>query len=994
VWFLESLDAVHRALQGSSDLGAALNGALAVLVDVFACDRAWLLEAHGETWMPVMERTRPEYPGGLELGVKLPLTAGTARRHRRVLESESAVQLNAEEVSSVVAPEGVAPPRAILAMAIYPKVGAPWILGLHQCSCERTWNGEEERLFAQIGHRLADALTSLLAYRDVLESEQKFAQAQRVARLGYWERDVRTFEVEYSEETYRIFGLSRDLHALEPTRLAERLHPDDRHIMLEAYERAIAGGPRYDVDYRVLLPDGVVRYVHSEADVSLDADGRPVRMFGTMQDITERKELAREQEALRRVATLVARATSPEGILASVAEEAGRLLDVDLTALARYDAGMETILAGWSSTGAFEGLGGTNRIGGNNLSTIVYETGRPARMDNYDHATGDVAALTRAWGVRASVGVPIIVGGEIRGVMYAASTSARPLRPDTERRLSSFTELLATAYANAEAREALRRVADEQAALRRVATLVARGVAPHRLLAAVAEEAVNVLPGAEISIIGRYTTDHRIEFVGGWGRAGTPPGIGAHMRLGGHNVSTLVHDTGEPARVDHLEDDAAAVTAIARRSRARSSAGAPIKVEGGLWGVITVASSDQDGLPLGIEHRVAAFTELVATAISNAEAREALSRVAEEQAALRRVATLVAQGEPPHRIFAAVAAEVGELVREADVTLVGRYDHAGSIEFVGEWSSEGTLGFVGERVALGDENAATAVLERDALDVLSDEGASATVLASYGVRASAGTPILVGGRLWGVMTVGSRRPDGLPAGVELRLADFSELVATAISNAEGRAQLVTARRRVIEATDAARAKPARDIHDGAQQQFLTALIDLQLAQQKRSSDPGRSRELVDLAAGQVETGVETLRELAAGLHPAILTDLGLKVALEARAARMPMPLSVTVDDLDLPVTFEASVYFFCSEALTNIVKHAKASAASVRVQAVDGQLTVEVHDDGVGGAEIGSGGTGLIGLHDRIGALEGSLSVSSPPGGAGTTLVARIPLPG
>ncbi|MGO9888353.1 MAG: hypothetical protein ACLP0L_10665, partial [Solirubrobacteraceae bacterium] len=241
VWFLESLDAVHRAIQGSSDLGEALNAALAVLVDVFRCDRAWLLEAHGENWTPVMERTRPEYPGGLELGIKLPLTAGTARRHRRVLESDSAVQLNVKEVASVVVPEGVAPPLAILAMAINPKVGLPWILGLHQCSHTRRWNTEEKRLFVEIGHRLADALALLLAYRDARESEQKLAQAQRVARLGYWERNVETFEVNYSEETYRIFGLSAELHKLEPARLAERLHPEDRHIMLGAYEQAIAG---------------------------------------------------------------------------------------------------------------------------------------------------------------------------------------------------------------------------------------------------------------------------------------------------------------------------------------------------------------------------------------------------------------------------------------------------------------------------------------------------------------------------------------------------------------------------------------------------------------------------------------------------------------------------------------------------------------------------------------------------------------------------------
>jgi PAS domain S-box-containing protein len=458
LWFLESLDALHRAIQSSSDLEQALDAALAVLVEVFACDRAWLLEARDETWIPVMERTRPEYPGGLELGVKLPLTDGAARRHQRVLTSGSPVQLNAEEVASVLIPEGVAPPRAILAMAISPKVGRPWILGLHQCSYERRWNREEERLFVEIGHRLADALSVLLAHRDVRESEQKLAQAQRVARLGYWERDVETFEVNYSAETYRIFGLSPDLHTLELARLAERLHPEDRHIMLEAYEQAVAGGLRYDVDYRVLLPGGVVRYVHSEADVIRDADGRPLRMFGTMQDVTERTELTREQEALRRVAVLVA-----------------------------------------------------------------------------------------------------------------------------------------------------------------------RGVAAEQLIAAVAEAAGKVLPSAEMSIIGRYTADRTIEFVGGWGRAGEPAWVGERATLGGHNVSTLVYETAEPARVDHLEDEAAAVTAIARGNRARSSAGAPIEVEGRLWGVIIAASSRDGGLPAGIEHRLAAFTELVATAIANTQAREELA---------------------------------------------------------------------------------------------------------------------------------------------------------------------------------------------------------------------------------------------------------------------------------------------------------------------------------------------------------------------------------
>jgi signal transduction histidine kinase len=204
---------------------------------------------------------------------------------------------------------------------------------------------------------------------------------------------------------------------------------------------------------------------------------------------------------------------------------------------------------------------------------------------------------------------------------------------------------------------------------------------------------------------------------------------------------------------------------------------------------------------------------------------------------------------------------------------------------------------------------------------------------------------------------------------------------------------MAARRRVIEAADAARAKLARDLHDGAQQRFLTGLIDLQLAQQKRLSDVARSRELVDLGVEQVEAGIQTLRELAAGVHPAILTDRGLKAALEALAIRMPVPISIEIDDLRLPPALEASLYFFCSEALANVVKHARASAVSLSVQAAEGELQVEVRDDGVGGALAGADGIGLVSLQDRIGALEGSLTVSSPRD-AGTTLVARVPLPG
>ncbi len=206
-------------------------------------------------------------------------------------------------------------------------------------------------------------------------------------------------------------------------------------------------------------------------------------------------------------------------------------------------------------------------------------------------------------------------------------------------------------------------------------------------------------------------------------------------------------------------------------------------------------------------------------------------------------------------------------------------------------------------------------------------------------------------------------------------------------------ELRAARRRVIEAADAARERVTRDIHDGAQQQFVNTLVNLQLAQQKLSTNPDRAQELLEIAVAQARAGIENLRELAAGIHPAILSDRGLAAALDSLADQMPIPVTLDIVVPKLSSALEASVYFFCSEALTNVAKHAAATNAWVSVLARARQLTVEVRDDGVGGASLGSGGSGLIGLHDRIAALDGHLDLSSAQPGSGTTLTARIPLP-
>jgi PAS domain S-box-containing protein len=222
---------------------------------------------------------------------------------------------------------------------------------------------------------------------------------------------------------------------------------------------------------------------------------------------------------------------------------------------------------------------------------------------------------------------------------------------------------------------------------------------------------------------------------------------------------------------------------------------------------------------------------------------------------------------------------------------------------------------------------------------------------------------------------------------------FTGFVRDITERIETEQELRAARRRVIEAADAARERLTRDIHDGAQQHFVNTLINLQLAEQKWSTNVERSRELLEIAVSEAQAGIETLRELAAGIHPAILRDGGLAAALDALAIRLPIPVTLEVAQLELPVALQASVYFFCSEALANVIKHAAASTASVTVTRHEDQLTIEIRDDGVGGADIGSGGTGLIGLADRVTAHDGHFELSSPGEGSGTTITARIPLP-
>ena len=421
--------------------------------------------------------------------------------------------------------------------------------------------------------------------------------------------------------------------------------------------------------------------------------------------------LAEEQAALRRVATLVARGLPEEELFAAVTEEVGRVLLVDVAALSRYESDQTlTNLALWDATGAtFAGASKRHPLGGQNTSTLVFKTGRPARIDAYPGASDSLATVISGVGVRSSVGAPISVEGRLWGVIHAASTGEQPLPADTEARLASFTELVATAIANAESRVALARLVEEQAALRRVATLAARGASPEQVFAPVTKEVGQLLP-VDFADLSRYEPDGTITILATWGITGAVLPSGARLRLGGKNLSTVVAETGASARIESYADASGPIGAAARKAGVRTVVGTPIIVDGLLWGMAAAGSRMDRPLPADAEARLASFTELLATAVANAESRGELSRLAEEQAALRRVATLVARGVPSEEVFAAVTEEVVRLL-PVDFAHMGRYESDAVVTVLAASGSTAAEFPVGRGWGLGGKNVATIVFE-------------------------------------------------------------------------------------------------------------------------------------------------------------------------------------------------------------------------------------------------------------------------------------------
>ena len=364
-----------------------------------------------------------------------------------------------------------------------------------------------------------------------------------------------------------------------------------------------------------------------------------------------------------------------------------------------------------------------------------------------------------------------------------------------------------------------------------------------------------------------------------------------------------------------------------------------------------------------------------------------LRRQLDEQAALRRVATLVAGEAVAELVFDAVAAEVAA-VAGADGSAVVRYAADATATVVGRFGGDPDVFPVGAVIPAAPGSALARVFatgEASRADGTDTDSAIAQAMRRQGYTSSVAAPI---SPPWGAIVVVAR--EALVDDVERRLGGFADLLALAIASADAREKLLDSRARLVVAADEERRRIERDLHDGAQQRLVTLALKLGLAQ-KLVGDAPRLAALLAESEADARGALDELRSIARGLQPPVLAELGLGAALTALARRAPLPVSVEQAPAErFPATLESAVFYVAAEALTNVAKHARASRAVLAVRREGARLVVTVADDGRGGANP-RGGTGLRGLTDRVEALRGTLDLTSAPR-RGTTLRAEFPL--
>jgi PAS domain S-box-containing protein len=821
--------------------------------------------------------------------------------------------------------------------------------------------------------------------------------------------------VEFNPAAERTFGYSRE-EALGRTLADLIVAPSLRERHSTSFARFVETREKRLFGQRLELTGMRADGTEFPVELALSCvETDPLLVCGALRDLTDVKRaegdlqtLADEQAALRRVATLVADEATPDVVFGSVAEEIARILMADRCAIGRFEAeDSMTVVAYWSDEEAQVPVGTRIGLQGDGVTAAVRESRRPILIDDHEAFSGPLIDYARTLGAlpRSTVAAPIFVEGRVWGTIFA-STMTIEVAEGTESRVMDFAELVATAIANTETRRELERVAAEQRALRRAATLVASGASPMEVFSAITTFASELFEVPFASLL-RYGPDQTATMIAGcaacsgfvgqtWTVPADDPGI----------VRTVVESL-RPARIEDHSGVHGPLGQAAHSLGIGSVVGVPVIVDGSVWGVLAVgAAEDGPPLPADAGDRLVGFTELVTTTLVNAETRDSIRRLADEQAALRRVATLVAAGVEPDELFAAVSEEVAQLFTvdgagigrfEPDgsgVVVVGRSESLRSIPVGSRQDLDKSL-FAGEVYRTG--RAVRIDVKRDAVADPDALGEIARQVLALGFSSTVAAPIVVEGDLWGVVTASSSHAT-LPPDTEKRVESFCELVATAIANAESRGELAASEARarelaarIVAAGDEARRRIERNLHDGTQQRLVSLGLDVETVRESIPADQHEAQSGLERIRHELEAVLEDVRELSHGLHPALLSQAGLGPALRALARRSPIPVNVDVSVSERPSeSTETAVYYVVSEALANAAKHAGASEISVVLTTSGNEIRAVIEDDGSGGAEA-SAGSGLVGLIDRIEALGGRLVLDSPPG-RGTRISIEMPL--
>jgi PAS domain S-box-containing protein len=809
--------------------------------------------------------------------------------------------------------------------------------------------------------------------------------------------------VEFNPAAERTFGYTRD-EALGRT-LAELIVPPSlRAPHSESFARFVATGEKRIFGRRLELTGMRADGTEFPAELILgEVSSEPLVICGAVRDLTDTKRaeadlrmMADEQAALRRVATLVADEAPASVIVATVAEEIAGILAADRCAIGRFEShDAMTILAYWSTEEAKIPAGAQIDLQGDGITESMREHRRAILIQDHEAFSGPLIDYARRLGAlpRSTVAAPIFVEGRVWGAIFV-STMTVEMSEGTEARVVDFAELIATAIANADARQKLERVVAEQLALRRAATLVASGAPPTEVFAAITTSASELF-GAPFASLLRYGPDETATMIAGCAACSAFVGQTWSVPSDDPGIVRRVVGSRSPARVEDHSGVHGPLGQAADSLGIGSVVGVPVIVDGSVWGVLAVGvAKDGPPLPTDASERLVGFTELVTTTLINAETRDSLRRLADEQAALRRVATLAARESTSFEVLEAVAMEAARVLGVDAIGLL-RFEPDETATLVAQSETPWDPPPLGTSLTLDGENVVASVYRTGRAARMDDwenaTGAVAALATVLGVQSAVASPIVVEGRLWGSMVAATNQSTPLAADTESRIVEFTELLATAISNAESREALIVSRARIVAAGDEARRRIERNLHDGTQQRLVALGLDVETVRESIPAEMQDAQSGLERVRDELEAVLEDVRELSQGLHPALLSQAGLGPSLRALARKSPIPVELNVSISERPSeSTETAVYYAISEALANAAKHAHASRISVVLTTSGSEIRAIVEDDGRGGAEV-SAGSGLVGLSDRIEALGGRLVLDSPPG-QGTRISIEMPL--